>query len=134
VNHTVLKGLRNDVEIYRCRATIIAAPTYRLYLEKVNALKDKYMDLLVAGAYKDTEGITWDNGEIDARSFVAGDRMALVLAQSHLPDATTTVQVPGYTFVEHGGVGDVAVRAEGQNLSVKLGKHGLAVLLYQKAK
>jgi hypothetical protein len=41
VNHTVLKGLRNDVEIYRARALIDETPHYQQYLAKINRLKDK---------------------------------------------------------------------------------------------
>jgi hypothetical protein len=132
VNHTVLKGLRNDVEIYRCRATISAAPHYQGYLAQVNALKDKYLDLLVAGTYRDTDGIEWDNPEIDARCFVTGNRLAVVLAQSHLASASTRLQVPGYRFVESAGVGTYAVEPGGGQPAVQLGKHGLAVAVFER--
>jgi hypothetical protein len=81
VNHTVLKGLRNDVEIYRCRGLIDETPTYFAHLTQVNRLKERFKDLLLVGRYTDTEGFTHSNSEIDARRFENGSRAAIVLAQ-----------------------------------------------------
>lgn len=133
VNHTVLKGLRNDVEIYRCRDLIDQTPTYYAHLTKVNRLKERFKDLLLVGRYTDTVGFTHTNPEIDARRFENGDRAAIVLAQSHLASATTSVPLPpGYGFVESGGVGDVKVEARSGAVEVTLPKHGLAVVVLKK--
>jgi len=134
VNHTVLKGLRNDIEIYRCRDLIDKTPNYQHYLGLVNKLRDKYCDLLLLGRYCDTEGFSNDNDKVSARCFVNGDRMAIVATQSKADEASTRISVPGYDFKESDVVGKVQIEktADGAQ-SLKVGKNGLAVLVYQKA-
>jgi hypothetical protein len=133
VNHTVLKGLRNDVEIYRCRALIDDTPHYQAYLTQINQLKERFKDLLLLGRYTDTEGIQQTNPEIEARRFERGNRAAIVLTQSHLASATTTLTLPnGYVFTESGGVGNVVVKPDKGVVQIDLKKHGLAVVILQK--
>jgi hypothetical protein len=108
-------------------------PIYYAHLTKVNRLKERFKDLLLVGRYTDTVGFTHSNPEIDARRFENGDRAAIVLAQSHLAAATTTVPLPaGYAFVESGGVGDVKVEARADAIEIALPKHGLAVVVLKK--
>ena len=133
VNHLALKGLRSDVELYRCRRTIAVAPHYQAYLGKVNALRNRHADLLFKGAYRDTEGFTLDNEEIEARCFVRGHRMGVLLTQSHLESATTRLSAPGYRMVASDGVGDVVVGEANGDLSVAVGRHGLALVVFEKA-
>ena len=45
VNMTLLKGLLNDIEIYRCRSLIDETPHYQAYLAKVNAIRNRYNDM-----------------------------------------------------------------------------------------
>ena len=54
VNLTLLKGLRNDIEIYRCRGLIDETPVYQAYLARVNAVKERYSDLLLEGRFAAT--------------------------------------------------------------------------------
>ncbi|MBM3858731.1 MAG: hypothetical protein FJ395_03670 [Verrucomicrobia bacterium] len=129
VNHALLKGLRNDIEIYRCRDLIDKTPNYQRYLAQVNRLKDKYCDLLLLGTYKDTDGFINENPKVNARCFVNGNRMAVVVTQSTDKTATTRIRVPGYAFRESDSVGEVSIDG---NQTVRLGQHGLAVLIYQK--
>jgi hypothetical protein len=129
VNHALLKGLRNDIEIYRCRDLIDTTPNYQRYLAQVNRLKDKYCDLLLLGRYKDTDGFVNDNPKVNACCFVNGNRMAVVVTQSTEKTASTRIRVPGYSFQESDSVGEVTIDG-GQ--TIRLGQHGLAVLIYQK--
>lgn len=129
VNHAMLKGLRSDIEIYRCRDLIDKTPLYQEHLAKVNRLKDKYEELLLLGFYRDTDGIENDNAKVDARGFANGDRLAVVVTQSSEKMATAHIRVPGYSFKESDGVGEVAM--EGAH-TVRLGRDGLAVLVYRK--
>jgi hypothetical protein len=124
------RGLIHDVEIYRCRRTVAEAPRYQAYLGQINALRDRHPDLLVRGTYRDTAGFTIDNDDIDARCFTAGDQIAMVLSQSHLPEAATKLTVPGYRFAEADGVGQFSVSADG--VRVTLGRHGVAVIVCQR--
>jgi hypothetical protein len=133
VNHALLKGLRNDIEIYRCRDLIDSTPNYQRYLAQVNQLKDKYCDLLLLGRYRDTEGFLNDNPKIQARCFVNANRLAVVATQSSEPTARTCIRVPGYSFQESDNVGEVRLdTAPGDGQTLRLGQHGLAVLVYQK--
>ena len=133
INHTVLKGLRNDVEIYRCRGLIDETPHYQAYLTQVNQLKERFKDLLLLGRYTDTEGFQHSNSAIEARRFENGNKAAIVLTQSHLVTANTVVDIPsGYTFHESGQVGIGTVRLTGNSLTVTLPKHGLTVVVLQK--
>lgn len=134
VNHALLKGLRNDIEIYRCRDLIDKAPNYQRYLAQANRLKDKYCDLLLLGTYKDTEGFANSNPKVNARCFINGIRMAVVATQNSPTPATACIRVPGYAFQESSCLGEAKLEAApngGQ--SVRLGQNGLAVLIFEKA-
>lgn len=132
VNHAMLKGLRSDIEIYRCRDLIDKTPTYQQHLAKVNRLKDKYADLLLLGRYTDTDGIVNDNAKVEARGFVNGSRVAVVVTQSAEKTATTRIRVPGYAFAESDGVGDMKVEGAADGVTVRAGRDGIAVLVFQK--
>lgn len=133
VNNTLLKGLRNDIEIYRCRDLIDKTPRYQAYLAKVNAIKARYADLVMAGTYRDTEGFTCSNPRIEARAYVNGDGMAVVATLTQQRTAEPAlIEVPGYRFVECSTLGNARVSADGRE--VTLGQHDLAVLVYEKAK
>ena len=135
VNHTVLLGLRNDVEIYRCRALIDETPHYQAYLTKINQLKDRFSDLLLLGKFTDVIGLNHTNPEIDAKRFENGNKAAIVFAQSHLATASTILTIPdGYKFKEYGNVGEVEVQPGKGKVQVKLGKYGVAVVVLEKVK
>ena len=111
MNHNVLIGLRNDIEIYRCRDLIDKTPHYQRYLAQVNRLRDKYREVLLLGTYRDTDGFASDNPRVSARSFVNGNRMAIVVTQSFGDAAVTGIRVPGYSYKESGSVGEVKIDA-----------------------
>ncbi len=133
VNHSMLKGLRSDIEIYRCRDLIDKTPNYQQHLAKVNRLKDKYGDLLLLGRYTDTDGIVNDNAKVLARGFVNGNRLAIVMTQSAEKMESTRIRVPGYAFIESESVGEMKVSpATDGGQSIQAGRDGLAVLVFRK--
>lgn len=133
VNNTLLKGLRNDIEIYRCRDLIDKTPHYQAYLAQVNAIKGKYEDLLLVGTYRDTEGFTLLNPGIEARAYTNGDGMAVVATRTQEGAAVKgAIEVPGYRFTEASTLGGARVSADGRE--VTLGQYDLAVLVYEKTK
>ncbi len=132
VNHSMLKGLRSDIEIYRCRDLIDKTPTYQLHLAKVNRLKDKYADLLLLGLYTDTDGIENDNPKVEARGFNGGNRLAVVVTQSAAKLAATRIRVPGYAFQEADGVGEIKAESAADGVAVQAGRDGIAVLVFRK--
>ena len=59
--------------------------------------------------------------------------MAVVATQSKADEIFTRISVPGYDFKESDVVEKVQVaKASDGGQSLKVGRHGLAVLLYQK--
>ena len=132
VNHCLLKGLRSDVEIYRCRRTISATPRYASYLKKANALRETYSDLIVAGTYHDTEGFMIDNPNVEGRAFLAGDRLAVVLTQSRSDRASTHLHVPGYRYVEHECLNGIDLQIQDYKLTVQLDRDALVAVVFEK--
>jgi hypothetical protein len=133
VNLTVLRGLRNDVEIYRCRDLIDKTPHYQQYLSRINQLKDKYSSLLLEGTYCDTEGFSLDNHTIDARCFTNGNRLAVVATQTNAKPVEGKVMVNGYRFIESSIVGEGKVsKGNSGEQNISLGKNGLLVLIFEK--
>ena len=133
VNHAMLKGLRNDIEIYRCRDLIDKTPLYQHHLAEVNRLKDKYCDVLLLGRYRDTDGLVNANPKVLARCYAHGSQMGVVVTQSSEAEASTRIRIPGYTFRESDSTGNVTVQptADGWQ-TVKIERHGLAVLIFEK--
>ncbi len=132
VNLNVLRGLVNDIEIYRCRDLITDTPIYQAYLGRVNEIKNKYADELLAGKYNDVFGFELSNAKVTGSSFLSENRMAVVLTND-LKEATTLksgISVPGYEFVEAEVTGSAKVNSKGS--FVTLGQHDLAVLIFKK--
>jgi hypothetical protein len=132
VNHAVMKGLRSDVEIYRCQKTIHEAPHYEAFLTKVNALRQRQATFLLRGSYRDTLGFALDNPEIEARAFTKGNGLAVVFSQSHLKSAEGNLTVPGFRFAGKDGVGEIQVDGKGETARLRCGRHGLGVAIFAK--
>lgn len=131
VNMTLLKGLLNDIEIYRCRGLIDETPTYQAYLAKVNAIRNKYMDCLMLGTFRDVLGFENSNKAVQAKGFFGKNRVAVVATNEFEKGAlTTSIKVPGYRFADSSVLGDAKVADGGK--SVTLGQYGLAVLVFEK--
>lgn len=134
VNQDLLLGLRNNLQIYRLRALITEVPHYQQHLAKINKMKQKYRQLLLLGDYKDTDGFSLDNNSlIKARSFVNGNRMAIVMTHRSGDRKMTRITVPGYRFIESDGVGDQTVAGgASEKKQVTIGKNSISVLIYEK--
>jgi len=133
VNLTVLRGLRNDIEIYRCRDLIDKTPHYQQYLAKANRLKDKYSPLLLEGTYRDTEGFNLDNHSMNASCFINGNRMAVIATQCNARSVSGTIDVPGYRYIESDilGSGNIKAGSQGKQ-NITLGENGLIVMIFEK--
>lgn len=131
VNYTVLDGQRNDIEIFRCRGIISDAPVYQAYLAQVNDIKERYKDCLLCGRYNDRLGFECTNDDLDARSFIGRNRMAVVVAnQKSERRLSARIRVPGYEFVEASVTGKGKVSKNGGK--VGLGHYDMAVLVFKK--
>ena len=127
VNNTLLKGLRNDIEVFRCRGLIDETPVYQSHLAKINALRHVWPELLLEGRYTATDGFRCSNALI-ARSYSGGDRMAVVVTNTGEKPQKGTVQVPGYRFVEGRNLDFDAL----SSTTVNLRQNDLAVLIFEK--
>lgn len=128
VNNTLLKGLRNDIEVFRCRGLIDETPVYQEHLAKVNAIRHEFPDLLLKGRYTATDGFTCSNPDVVARSYTQGDSMAVVATYTGEGRKKARIDVPGYSFKDSRVIGDAAVTGS----SISLGQNGLAVLVFEK--
>ena len=132
VNNTLLDGQRVDIEIFRCRGLIDECPIYQDYLGRANALRERYESTLLRGRYMDSLGFDNSNPMVDARAFVGENQMAIIVANQLRTQEwlATSLNVPGYKFVECSTLGDATVVTE---KSIKLGQYALAVLLFEKS-
>ncbi|MBN2375436.1 MAG: hypothetical protein JXD22_03480 [Sedimentisphaerales bacterium] len=132
VNILLSRGLRSDVDIWRCRGTIADTPNYEAYLGKVNKLRKKYSEFLLEGRYCDTEPIQVDNPGVDARAFQSGNLLMVVSTQSEQNSAEAAIQVSGYQFVSKDGLGDYQCEQKGNTLQVTLKKNAVALAIFEK--
>ena len=128
VNNTLLKGLRNDIEVFRCRGLIDETPVYQAHLAKINAVRHKYPELLLRGRYCATEGFSCSNPSIIARAYSSGSSIAIVATSLEEGVQKGSLSVPGYKQTDYTTIDDASVSGN----SIRLGKNGLAVLIYDK--
>ena len=129
VNMLTFWGVRSDVEIYRCRADLAAAPVYGAYLKKANRLRMRYRDLLLNGTFTAQEQHSVDNPLVLSNGFSKGERLAVILTQSSAESLETRVSAPGFELQEFDSIrGDVICRGE----NFLLPRDALAVLIYKK--
>ena len=131
VNMTLLKGLCNDIEIYRCRGLIDQTPRYQAYLAAVNGIRERYKDCFMFGRFRDILGFNSSNKKVQAKSFVGEKRMVVAATNEFEKGVISTdIAVPGYRYVECQTLGNAKVSADGKK--VELGQYDLAVLLFEK--
>ena len=129
VNNTLLKGLVNDIEVFRCRGLIDETPVYQAHLAKVNAIRHEFPELLLRGRFLADEGFTCSHPEVVARAFAAGDSLAIVSTYTGIGVAHASLRVPGYRFITARTIGDARVRRG----SLRFGQNGLAVSVYRRS-
>eukprot|EP00831_Metopus_contortus_P078912 TRINITY_DN7740_c0_g1_i7.p1 TRINITY_DN7740_c0_g1~~TRINITY_DN7740_c0_g1_i7.p1 ORF type:complete len:229 (+),score=54.98 TRINITY_DN7740_c0_g1_i7:79-765(+) len=133
VNHALIYGLRSDVEIFRCRKTIATTPHYRQYLKEANRLRDEYRDVILNGEFRDNDYFQSNSNEITASCFIKGDKLAVMATQSHRENLTFKLKTDGFKLTHTDGLNTWhASAADGDTYDVKLGRHGLVLLLLDK--
>lgn len=132
VNMTLLKGLCNDIEIYRCRSLIDETPHYQAYLAKINAIREKYNDCLMLGTFRDVFGFENSNKAVQAKGFFGEKRVAVVVTNEFdTATLSTKISVPGCRLADSSVIGGAKVSKDG---TVLLGQYDLAVLVFEKEK
>ena len=131
VNNTLLKGLVNDIEVFRCRGLIDETPHYQQYLSQINAIRHKYPELLLgAGRFVHMDGFTCAGDGVIARGYANGDRLAIVVTTNEEGGAGCRLDVPGYEYIECSSIGDVKVSSSGKDISMD--QYGITVLIYER--
>ena len=128
VNNTLLKGLRNDIEVFRCRGLIDETPVYQQHLAQVNAIRHAFPELLLEGRYTATDGFRCSNPALTARSYTAGNRMAVVVTNTGETKQKGRIEVPGYELRESRSIG----RPKCAGNLLELATHELVVLVFEK--
>ena len=128
VNNTLLKGLRNDIEVFRCRGLIDETPVYQAHLAQVNAIRHRFPELLLEGRFAYQDDFSCRNDAIVSREFVNGNRMAVVATYLGDGRASGRLDAPGWKPVDHAVIGDARVRGN----RVSLGPNDLAVVVFEK--
>ena len=127
VNNTLLKGLRNDIEVFRCRGLIDQTPVYQAHLAQVNAIRHAFPELLLEGRFTATDGFTCSNSALTARSFCSEDRMAVVVTNTTPRKQTGSITAPGYQLQDSRSIGGHV-----NNNKVNLQQNEIAVLVFSR--
>ena len=127
VNNTLLKGLRNDIEVFRCRGLIDETPVYQEHLAKVNAIRHEFPELLLEGRYTATDGFSCSNANLTARSYTSRGRMAVVVTNIGTKTQSGRINVPGYKLEAARTIGGKVIHNK-----VTLKQNEIAVLVYTR--
>ena len=98
----------------------------------INQLKEKYCTLLLQGTYCDTDNYSNENPGVQARCFVNGNELAIVLTKSIKESAKTMITVPGYGFKESSGVGNFIVDNTDNKQHISIDKDALVIVKFNK--
>ncbi len=127
MNWTFLYGWRFDVEIWRCRGDLRYVPEYGAYMAKLNALRDRWPELLMTGKFVDETFFEYDCKGCLAKGYVAGDRAAIVVVNNALSASSFAPKVnEQWRFVEGSTVSDSFKPGD------TLPAQSVAVLVYTK--
>lgn len=128
VNNTLLKGLRNDIEVFRCRGLIDETPVYQAHLAQINAIRHRFPELLLEGRFAYKEDFSCHHPSIVAREYVNGDRMAVVATYLGSGRVSGRIEAKGWKPVDSAVIGRAKVRRN----RIDLGCNDLAVLVFER--
>ena len=132
VGNTLLKGLRNDIEVFRCRGLIDETPHYQRYLKQVNDVRHAFPELLT-GRFIHTDGIQCSNPELTVRGFADWgenpEHITIVATSLEGGQRAGRIRVPGYHLAERRTIGEAHAFTSG---SVSLRQGSFAVLRFER--
>lgn len=132
VNLALRRGLRSDVEIYRCRALIDETPHYKEYLTLADAFRDRNRELVLNGLFRDTVGAGCDNPEIGYSVFEADGKTGVVLTSGKTA-VQAVVTVPGGRFIGVDRVREGSAKAlSPERIAVELPPDSLLLLIFER--
>ena len=145
VGNTLLKGLVNDIEVYRCRGLIDETPIYGNFLSEVNEIRSAFPELLLYGKFICEDGVKCSNPELTCRAFAEWDeagngavneagtetgRIAVVVTNGGTRPQGGIIRIPGYRVTDVRTIGNSAAFTSGR---VYLRQHSFAVLVFSKS-
>ncbi len=133
LNHALQMGLKSDVEIFRCRATIASAPKYGEYLAQANVLRHDLKDFLHNGQFLDDTAFICSHADIRAKAFTSGDRLLIMATHRGNETLKGELSVPGFKLEDSRGLGAFSVTSKNAALEIELPPDSLAALLFRKA-
>jgi hypothetical protein len=77
--------------------------------------------------FNDNCGLELSSPEIEATSFDNGNRKAVVLTQSYSDELSTELNVPGYSYVSHDGIGEFTFEND-NNMQITLKRNAVVVI------
>ena len=132
VNLALRRGLRSDVEIYRCRALIDETPHYKEYLTLADAFRDRNRELVLNGLFRDTVGADCDNPGIGYSVFEAKGKTGVVLTSGKTAEQAA-VTVPGGRFIGVDRVREGSAKAlSPERIAVELPPDSLLLLIFER--
>lgn len=132
VNLAVRRGLRSDVEIYRCRALIDETPHYKEYLTLTDAFRDRNRELVLNGLFRDTVGASCDNPAIGYAVFEAEGKTGVVLTSGKTAERAA-VTVPGGRFTGFDRIREGSAKAlSPERVEIELPPESLLLLIFER--
>ena len=132
VNHALQMGLKSDVEIYRCRATIAEAPKYRDYLAEANALRKELNPFFVYGTFLDDVLVCSTNPDIRVKTYKLRDQILLFATHRQNESLEGMISLPGFEYQSHTGLGDFNVERQREQLFLELHADALVAILFRE--
>lgn len=132
VNHAIQLGLKSDVEIFRCRATIAAAPKYAEYLAKANALRQELREFIFYGKFIDDTGLKVSNSNIFCKAFKTTGKL-LVVATHRLDETQSgSLEVQNFKYETSKGLGNFKVIKNKEGCTIELPADSLVAMLFSE--
>ena len=126
-------GLKSDVEIFRCRDTVTAAPRYAEYLRQANIFLQEVKEFIFSGRFLDDTPLNVSNPDIRAKAFRNGDRLLVLVTHRMETPVSGILSVPEYCCEEVKKLGPARVNKRPNNdLELTLPADSLVGALYRK--
>jgi hypothetical protein len=132
VNHVLQMGLKSDVEIYRCRATIAVAPKYGNYLAKANALREEFNEFVAYGQFLDDTPVFISNPDIRVKAYKFRNKILLFATHRHDETLRGELSIPGFEYESHKGLGDFNIDKQKKHVILDIQCDALVAIVFKE--
>jgi len=131
-NHALQMGLKSDVEIYRCRATITEAPKYAKYMKDINQLRREFHDYICAGRFVDDVPFVISDSRVRAKAFEYEDKLLIIATHKENEAINCQLSVQSYQYAKANGLGVFSIEECGNHCEVVLEPGAIAGFEFQR--